>query len=78
MTLSGRGAGEAANIVYDHGADIEALMPKPRRSDYYTEPRIQELVAKGRAEPRYCRRAKNFVVGRHMVMEASSSRMKQM
>ncbi|OMO95172.1 Peptidase S59, nucleoporin [Corchorus capsularis] len=64
MTLSGHRAGEAA-IVYEHGADIETLMPKLRRSDYYTEPRIQELAAKERAEPGYCRRVKDFVVGRH-------------
>ncbi|XP_052483089.1 nuclear pore complex protein NUP98A isoform X3 [Gossypium raimondii] len=64
MTLNGHRAGEAA-IVYEHGADIEALMPKLRRSDYYTEPRIQELAAKERAEPGYCRHVKDFVVGRH-------------
>ncbi|KAK1565436.1 hypothetical protein Q3G72_026470 [Acer saccharum] len=64
MTLSGHRAGEAA-IVYEHGANIEALMPKLRRSDYYTEPRIQELAAKERAEPGFCRRVKDFVVGRH-------------
>ncbi|XP_017611067.1 nuclear pore complex protein NUP98A-like isoform X3 [Gossypium arboreum] len=64
MTISGHRAGEAA-IVYEHGADIEALMPKLRRSDYFTEPRIQELAAKERAEPGYCRRVKDFVVGRH-------------
>ncbi|XP_022736858.1 LOW QUALITY PROTEIN: nuclear pore complex protein NUP98A-like [Durio zibethinus] len=64
LTLSGHRAGEAA-IVYEHGAEIEALMPKLRRSDYYTEPRIQELAAKERAEPGYCRRVKDFVVGRH-------------
>ncbi|KAL1141252.1 hypothetical protein V6Z11_A11G016000 [Gossypium hirsutum] len=63
-TISGHRAGEAA-IVYEHGADIEALMPKLRRSDYFTEPRIQELAAKERAEPGYCRRVKDFVVGRH-------------
>ncbi|GLU17638.1 hypothetical protein SLE2022_339980 [Rubroshorea leprosula] len=63
-TLSGHRAGEAA-IVYEHGADIEALMPKLRRSDYYTEPRIQELAAKERGEPGYCRHVKDFVVGRH-------------
>ncbi|KAK8587283.1 hypothetical protein V6N13_086277 [Hibiscus sabdariffa] len=63
-TIGGHRAGEAA-IVYEHGADIEALMPKLRRSDYFTEPRIQELAAKERAEPGYCRRVKNFVVGRH-------------
>ncbi|XP_062074758.1 nuclear pore complex protein NUP98A isoform X2 [Humulus lupulus] len=64
MTLSGHRAGEAA-IVYEHGADIEAQMPKLRRSDYYTEPRIQELAAKERAEPGFCCRVKDFVVGRH-------------
>ncbi|KAF7827626.1 nuclear pore complex protein NUP98A [Senna tora] len=64
MTLSGHRAGEAA-IVYEHGADIEALMPKLRRSDYYTQPRMQELAAKERAEPGYCSRVKDFVVGRH-------------
>ncbi|GKV04083.1 hypothetical protein SLEP1_g16291 [Rubroshorea leprosula] len=63
-TLSGHRAGEAA-IVYEHGADIEALMPKLRRSDYYTEPRIQELAAKERGDPGYCRHVKDFVVGRH-------------
>lgn len=64
MTLNGHRAGEAA-IAYEHGADIEALMPKLRHSDYYTEPRIQELAAKERAEPGFCRRVKDFVVGRH-------------
>lgn len=64
VTLSGHRAGEAA-IAYEHGANIEALMPKLRRSDYYTEPRIQELAAKERAEPGFCRRVKDFVVGRH-------------
>ncbi|KAJ7952223.1 Nuclear pore complex protein NUP98A [Quillaja saponaria] len=64
MTLSGNRAGEAA-IVYEHGADIEALMPKLRRSDYFTEPRIQELAAKERAQPGFCRHVKDFVVGRH-------------
>ncbi|GMH30222.1 hypothetical protein Nepgr_032065 [Nepenthes gracilis] len=64
ITLTGHRAGEAA-IVYEHGADIEAMMPKLWHSDYYTEPRIQELAAKERAEPGYCRRVKDFVVGRH-------------
>ncbi|KAJ7015171.1 nuclear pore complex protein NUP98A-like isoform X4 [Populus alba x Populus x berolinensis] len=64
MTLSGHRAGEAA-IVYEHGADIEALMPKLRRSDYFTEPRIQELAAKERAKPGFCQHVKDFVVGRH-------------
>lgn len=65
MTLGGHRAGEAA-IVYEHGVTIEALMPKLRRSDYYTEPRIQELAAKEGAEPGYCCCVKDFVVGRHV------------
>ncbi|KAJ8544987.1 hypothetical protein K7X08_017570 [Anisodus acutangulus] len=64
IALTGHRAGEAA-IVYEHGADIEALMPKLRHSDCYTEPRIQELAAKERAEPGFCRLVKDFVVGRH-------------
>ncbi|GAB2230349.1 hypothetical protein Drorol1_Dr00014612 [Drosera rotundifolia] len=64
ITLNGHRAGEAA-IVYEHGADIEAMMPKLRHSDYYTEPRIQELAAKERAHPGFCQRVKNFVVGRN-------------
>ncbi|XP_023534368.1 nuclear pore complex protein NUP98A-like isoform X1 [Cucurbita pepo subsp. pepo] len=63
-TFGGHRAGEAA-IVYEHGADIEALMPKLRHSDYYTEPKMQELAAKERAEPGFCRHVKDFVVGRH-------------
>ena len=63
IKISGHRAGEAA-IVYEHGAGIEALMPKLRHSDYYTEPRIQELAAKERAEPGFCRRVMDFVVGR--------------
>ncbi|KAL3651060.1 hypothetical protein CASFOL_007463 [Castilleja foliolosa] len=64
ITLTGHRAGEAA-IVYEHGAGIEALMPKLRHSDYFTEPRIQEIAAKERAEPGFCRHVKDFVVGRH-------------
>ncbi|PIA38974.1 hypothetical protein AQUCO_02700272v1 [Aquilegia coerulea] len=64
ISLTGHRAGEAA-IVYEHGADVEALMPKLKHADYYTEPRIQELAAKERAEPGFCQHVKNFVVGRH-------------
>jgi hypothetical protein len=39
-------------------------MPILHHSDYFTEPRIQELAAKERAEPGYCRRVVDFVVGR--------------
>ncbi|WOL06254.1 hypothetical protein Cni_G14986 [Canna indica] len=64
VKISGHRAGKAA-IVYEHGADIEALMPKLRQDEYYTVPRIQELAAKERAEPGFCRRVKDFVIGRH-------------
>ncbi|KAH9611613.1 hypothetical protein KSS87_009977 [Heliosperma pusillum] len=44
--------------------EIEAILPKLGQSDYYTEPQIQELADKERAEPGYCRHVKDFVVGR--------------
>ncbi|KAF5196486.1 Nuclear pore complex protein nup98a [Thalictrum thalictroides] len=62
--ITGHRAGEAA-IVYEHEADVEVLMPKLKHADYYTEPGIQELVAKERVEPGFCQHVKNFVVGRH-------------
>ncbi|XP_023736670.1 uncharacterized protein LOC111884591 [Lactuca sativa] len=49
----------------EHGADIEALMPKLCHSDYYTEPGIEELAARERAEPGFCGRVHNFTVGHH-------------
>ncbi|KAG1328327.1 nuclear pore complex protein NUP98A [Cocos nucifera] len=63
-TFSGHRAGEA-EIVYEHGADIDALVPKLHHAEYYTEPRIQELAAKERSEPDFCCHVKDFVVGRH-------------
>lgn len=63
ISITGHRAGEAA-IAYEHGADIEALMPKLRHADYFTEPKVQELAAMERAEPGHCRRVADFVVGR--------------
>ncbi|KAI4328695.1 hypothetical protein L6164_021030 [Bauhinia variegata] len=64
MTVGGHRAGEAA-IMNEQGADIEALLPELRRSDYYTEPPIQKLAAKEGAHPGFCSHVKDFVVGRH-------------
>uniref|UniRef100_A0A7N0U2J8 Nucleoporin autopeptidase n=1 Tax=Kalanchoe fedtschenkoi TaxID=63787 RepID=A0A7N0U2J8_KALFE len=61
--LAGRGAGEAAT-VHEHGSGIESLLPKLHSPDYYTQPQLQELAAKERAEPGFCSRVKDFVVGR--------------
>lgn len=63
ISITGHRAGEAA-IAYEHGADIEAMMPKLRHSDYFTDPKVQELAALERADSGYCRRVKDFVVGR--------------
>lgn len=52
-------------IIHAHLADVELLMPKLHHADYYTEPTIQELAAKEREEPGFCRRVKDFLVGRH-------------
>ncbi|KAL7001635.1 hypothetical protein U1Q18_002787 [Sarracenia purpurea var. burkii] len=49
IRVTGCEAGEAA-ILKERTADVEAIMPRLRRSDYYTEPQIQELAAKERAE----------------------------
>ncbi|KAF9593083.1 hypothetical protein IFM89_020147 [Coptis chinensis] len=57
-------AGEAV-LTYDHGAHIDALMPKLKLTDYYSEPNIQELAAKEKAKPGFCGHVKDFVVGRY-------------
>lgn len=46
-------------------AEVEALMPKLNSHEYYTQPRIEELAAKERAEPGFCSHVKDFVIGRH-------------
>lgn len=46
-------------------AEIESLLPKLHHAEYFTEPRIQELSAKERANPGYTGRVRDFVVGRH-------------
>ena len=63
-SVAGHRAEEAA-VAYEHGADIEAVMPKLRNSDYFIQPKTQELAAKERAEPGYCRSVNEFVIGRH-------------
>ncbi|KAL5713833.1 hypothetical protein ACHQM5_015875 [Ranunculus cassubicifolius] len=47
------------------GVDIDALLPKLKYADYYTEPTIQELAVKEAAEPGFCQHVKDFVIGRH-------------
>ncbi|KAL7205577.1 hypothetical protein ACSBR2_018502 [Camellia fascicularis] len=64
ITSTGCKAGEAA-ILQEQETDVEALMPRLQRSGYYTEPQIHELAVKERAEPGFCCRVKDFVVGRH-------------
>jgi len=44
---------------------VERLLPKLPRADYFTEPSIEEIAAKERAEAGYCGRVRDFVVGRH-------------
>jgi len=44
---------------------VERLIPKLPQGDYFTEPSVEELAAKERAKPGYCRRVRDFVVGRH-------------
>lgn len=58
-----KGTGESA-VEHDCDAGIEALMPKLSQPDYYTKPDVKELAAKERAEPGFCCRVKDFVIGR--------------
>nr|GEX59800.1 nuclear pore complex protein NUP98A isoform X1 [Tanacetum cinerariifolium] len=46
-------------------ATIVDVPSKLQQPDYYTQPQISKLEAKERVEPGYCRRVKDFVVGRH-------------
>ncbi|XP_062201968.1 nuclear pore complex protein NUP98A-like isoform X2 [Phragmites australis] len=48
-----------------NGTSVERLIPKLPHADYFTEPSLEELAAKERAEPGYCCRVRDFVVGRH-------------
>ncbi|XP_062197163.1 nuclear pore complex protein NUP98A-like isoform X2 [Phragmites australis] len=50
---------------HGNGTSVERLMPKLPHADYFTEPSLEELAAKERAEPGYCCRVRDFVVGRH-------------
>nr|XP_043628573.1 nuclear pore complex protein NUP98B-like [Erigeron canadensis] len=56
----------------DDPTTVQELLPtilevptKLQLPDYYTKPQISDLEAKERAEPGFCRRVKDFVVGRH-------------
>lgn len=53
-----------SSVVFKHGKEIDVLLPKLQHADYYTIPSIEELAAKERAEPGFCRSVKDFVVGR--------------
>ncbi|GJN27222.1 hypothetical protein PR202_gb15222 [Eleusine coracana subsp. coracana] len=59
------GSYEPADVTrHGNGASVENLMPKLPDADYFTEPSLEELAAKERAEPGYCSRVKDFIVGR--------------
>nr|XP_051180504.1 nuclear pore complex protein NUP98A-like isoform X4 [Lolium perenne] len=53
-----------AFVRHVNGASIEKMMPKLSQADYFTEPSLEELAAKERSEPGYCRQVRDFVVGR--------------
>ncbi|XP_066390462.1 nuclear pore complex protein NUP98A-like [Miscanthus floridulus] len=44
---------------------VKRLLPKLPRADYFTEPSIEEIAAKERAQAGYCGQVRDFVVGRH-------------
>ncbi|PHT56890.1 hypothetical protein CQW23_05376 [Capsicum baccatum] len=45
--------------------DVDAIMPKLQRADYYTVPPIEDLISKEKEEADFCCHVKDFVVGRH-------------
>jgi nuclear pore complex protein Nup98-Nup96 len=53
-----------AEARYVNGSSVDKLMPKLSQADYFMEPSLEELAAKERAEPGYCCRVRDFVVGR--------------
>lgn len=53
-----------AAVIERRKAEVSALMPKLQEKEYYTEPSLQELAEKEMADPGYCSRVNNFVVGR--------------
>uniref|UniRef100_A0A803L9M0 Peptidase S59 domain-containing protein n=1 Tax=Chenopodium quinoa TaxID=63459 RepID=A0A803L9M0_CHEQI len=48
----------------DSAKELELLLPKLQRSDYYTEPKIEKLASIERSNPGFCSHVKDFVVGR--------------
>lgn len=65
MDLSDKDRATDEEINDGHVRDIEAILPRFSHPEYYTEPCVEELAAKERAELGFCRRVRNFVVGRH-------------
>ncbi|KAF7029126.1 hypothetical protein CFC21_040949 [Triticum aestivum] len=55
---------QALPEAHANGSSVEKLIPKLSQADYFTEPSLEELAAKERAEPGYCSRVRDFVVGR--------------
>ncbi|XP_055804190.1 nuclear pore complex protein NUP98B-like isoform X3 [Solanum dulcamara] len=45
--------------------DVDGIMPKLQRVDYYTVPPMEELISKEKEEAGFCCHVKDFVVGRH-------------
>ncbi|XP_070019089.1 nuclear pore complex protein NUP98A-like isoform X2 [Nicotiana sylvestris] len=64
-TVSVESAAEEAMDSKHDDKDVDAIMPKLQRSDYYTVPPIQELISKEKEEPGFCSHVTDFVVGRH-------------
>ncbi|XP_074268615.1 uncharacterized protein LOC141591985 [Silene latifolia] len=46
-------------------ANPSASVPKLQRTDYYTQPSIQELLSAESNDPGFCSHVQDFVVGRH-------------
>ncbi|KAK1374101.1 Peptidase S59, nucleoporin [Heracleum sosnowskyi] len=51
-------------IKKEMSLNVYELMPKLKHSDYFFEPRVEELAIKESYEPGFCSHVKGFVVGR--------------
>jgi len=45
--------------------DVDGIMPKLQRADYYTVPPMEELLSKEKEKADFCCHVKDFVVGRY-------------
>ncbi|XP_055804561.1 nuclear pore complex protein NUP98A-like [Solanum dulcamara] len=56
---------EMHHVNFGDDKDVDGIMPKLQRADYYIVPLMEELISKEKEEAVFCCHVKDFVVGRH-------------